>query len=354
MKLLIPGPVNVEEKYLNLMANSMIGHRSSAFQELYNNITNLIKELFNTNNDVFLITASASGAMEAAIRNCVNENVLCIANGDFGRRWHEIAIMNGKDSTVIDFNDATPYNYTQIEDALKIKKYDAVTVVLNETTCGIENNLEPIKKILLEYPNTLLLVDAVTAAFGTYINLDKIDVLLFGTQKALALPPGMSITIVNKAVIKRATEVKNRGYYFDYLLMKKNNDKNFTVTTPNISLMYALENKLEDIKLEGINNYIKRHNELSKLVRTEFLNLGFELLIEDANASNTVTVIKNNLNINIKRLQEEMHKNGFELANGYGKLKDITFRFGHMGLDKQTTIEALELIRNIVKKINTN
>jgi aspartate aminotransferase-like enzyme len=349
MKLLIPGPVNVEQKYSNLMSMPMISHRSSEFELIHYRIINSIKELFETNNDVFLITASASGAMEAAIRNCVNKNVLCIANGDFGRRWHEIATMNGKDSTLIDFNDATVYDYNQIRNALKIKSYDAITIVLNETTCGIENHLEPIKKILQEYPNTLLLVDAVTAAFGTQINLQNIDVLLFGTQKALALPPGMSITIANQSAINRAQEVKNRGYYFDYILMKKNADKNFTVTTPNISLMYALKSKLEDIKLEGMNNYIMEHHELSQLVRSEIKKLGFELLIEDKYASNTVTVIKNNLNINIKQLQEEMRKAGFELANGYGKLKDITFRFGHMGLDRETTLKAIAIIKIFVE-----
>jgi aspartate aminotransferase-like enzyme len=255
-----------------------------------------------------------------------------------------------KNPTLLDFGDATPYNHDEILEELKKRKYDAVTMVINETSTGIENNTYEINKILREYPETLLLTDAVTAAFGTNINTDESDVLIFGTQKALALPPGLSIAIINNKAIKRAKDVKNRGYYFDYIAMKKNAEKNFTLTTPAIPLFNALLEKLEDIKKEGLNNYIQKHKELAKIVREEMINTGFELLVDETNASNTLTVIKNTKNITIKEIQENMKREGYELASGYGKLKDETFRIGHMGVDEQTTKDAIKAIRKICEK----
>lgn len=350
--LLIPGPVSVEQKYLEAMTKPMIGHRGKDYKELHASVVALTKELLSTDNDVFLITSSATGAMEAAVRNTVRQDVLCLANGDFGRRWHDIALSNGKEATLLDFGDGKPYDHKLIADALTTRKYEAVTVVINDTATGIENDLKALKKLLTNHPHTLLLADAVTAAFGTPIDLDGIDVLVYGTQKALALPPGLAVSVVSPQALQKAAKVKSRGYYFDYLLFKKNAEKSQTPATPNIPLLYALKKRLEDTKAKGIGAMHEEHQQRAAITRQAVRTLGLEPYIPDTHASRTVTAVRNDRGLDIARLQEAMRKEGFELANGYGALKDKTFRIGHMGLDTQTTRQALAALQQAVHKNN--
>jgi len=347
-KLFIPGPSNVNRDILQAMATPMIGHRTEEFKQLHKDIIENLKEVLKTENNVFLLTSSASGAMEGAIRNTVEDNVLCLANGAFGRRWHEIAVDNGKDSTLLDFGDGVPYNDTLIRTALAEKQYDAVAMVLNDTATGIENNVSAVRAFLEHYPDTLLLVDAVSGAFGTKIDTKEIDVLVFGTQKALALPPGLAIAVVNDKAMNRAETVKHRGYYFDFLKAKKKGEVNLTLTTPNIPLLFALQKQLQVIKNYGIDKWIDKHEQNADVVRQFFTNKGFNLYIDEAHKSKTVTVIENNKNIDVPHLLAALKKKNYVLANGYGNLKNKTFRVGHMGVEIQETQQLLREIEKLL------
>ncbi len=342
MKLFIPGPVDVEQDVLKEMTNPMIGHRTGEFRQLHDEIVERLKRLLKIDNDIFLITGSATGAMEAAIRNCVQEKVLCIANGAFGRRWFEIAKGNGKNANLMDFGDGNPYDYALICEELQ-KGYEAVTVVMNDTATGIENDLEPLKKILERLPNTLLLVDAVTAAFGTPIDFNGIDVLVFGTQKALALPPGLAIAIVDVNALKKARVVMNKGFYFDFIKLKKKADQGFTLTTPNIPLLFALRKRLEQIEIRGVNDFIEAHNKNTEAVRMFFRKKGFKMFIDEEHKSKTVTVVENTPRINVTMLIDDLKEHGILVANGYGDLKQKTFRIGHMGVGLAGTKALLEI-----------
>lgn len=330
-KMFIPGPVEVSKNTLIEMARPMMYHRSREFKDILKEVKKLISELLETKNEVFLLTSSATGAMESVIRSCVEKKVLCIANGEFGRRFYEIAISNGKEAELLDFGDGNNISYEKIVHKLVEKKFDAVTFVANETSTGIENNLEAIREIIDSVsPNTLLLADAVTAAFGTKIDVNKADALLFGTQKALALPPGLAILIANKKALTKSEHNKNKGYYFDLTRIKKCNDDDLTLTTPNIPLLYALRKKLFEIKAKGLNRFINEHKEKAELVRKWAEENGFELLVKEK-YSKTVTVIENTRDIDMEKTIRMLEKSGYCIANGYGPLKDKTFRIGHMG-----------------------
>lgn len=354
-KMLIPGPVEVSRSTLIEMARPMIYHRSKEFKAILKEVKELISDLLETKNEVFLLTSSATGAMESVIRSCVENKVLCIANGEFGRRFYEIAVSNSKEAELLDFGDGNGINYETVAYKLMQNKFDAVTLVSNETSTGIENDLDALRGIIdSASPGTLLLVDAVTAAFGTRIEVNKADALLFGTQKTLALPPGISIIIVNKKALERAEHNKNKGYYFDLTRIKKCNDEDLTLATPNLSLIYALRKKLYGIKAEGLHEFIKKHKERADLVRKWAEDNGFELLVKD-NYSKTVTVIENNKGVNIKEIIKELECSGYAIANGYGPLKDKTFRIGHMGditiEDTRNMLYQLERLLTINKEL---
>ncbi|MBI2971068.1 MAG: alanine--glyoxylate aminotransferase family protein [Candidatus Aenigmarchaeota archaeon] len=343
MKLFIPGPVAVSEEIMEEMGRPMIGHRSKEFQELFRNIVNDLKYILNTENDVFILTSSATGGMEAAVKNTVNRKVLCLSNGEFGRRWAEIARLSGKEVTELDFGDGKPFDTSLVKEELG-KGYEALTVVINETSTGIENNIEEIKELLHEHPQTLLLADGVTAVFGTRVAPEGIHVLLFGTQKALALPPGLCVIIADKAAMERVLQVKNRGYYFDFMENKRSAEKGFTLTTPNIPLMYGLRAQLRNIKHTGIEAWIRRH-ERNAMITREFLEeRGFEMFIDQNNMSKTVTVVVNNMGLDTSEMITVLKNQGFEIANGYGKLAGKTFRIGHMGVSERDTKVLLERI----------
>ncbi len=346
-KLFIPGPVNVEEKMLKEMTRPMIGHRTQEFRDLHKAIVADFRELLNTQDDIYLLTCSSTGAMEAAIRNAVNKRVLCLSNGAFGRRWFEIAEQNGKEAWLLDFGEGIPFDYAAVGKELE-KGYEAITAVLNESATGIENNLEPLKALLAGYPDTLLLADVVTGVFGTSIDFKGMDIAVFGTQKALALPPGMAVMLVGEKAKHKAGTITNRGYYFDLISIGKNARENHTLTTPNIPLMFALRKRLGEIRKVSMEKYIEKHAINTTTTREFLKSRGFELLIDEKNRSNTLTVVKNRKNIDTKELIDYLKARGYVIAEGYGPLKPLTFRIGHMGVSHEDTALLLKEIDNFL------
>jgi len=347
-KLFIPGPVQVSEQVLAIMKTQMIYHRSNECKELISDIKGLISELLQTKNEVMLITSSATGAMETAVRSCIQNNVLCIANGEFGRRWYEIAKGNGKNAKLLDFGDGKNINYAMVADELRKKQYEAVTFVINETSTGVENDAGALKQAVQSVSkDVLIFADAVTAAFGIKIVIDDADLVLFGTQKSLALPPGLSILIANEKAIRKAEHVNNRGYYFDLILIKEYNDKNLPLTTPPISLMYALKHRLQEIRKQGMENLIQEHAKKTELVRNWMNQHGFNLFVPEG-YSNTLTVVCNNLEVDVPRMIKLLAASGYVIANGYGPLKNKTFRISHMG---DISFEDTKQLLNEMEKI---
>jgi predicted phosphoserine aminotransferase len=346
-KLFIPGPTEVRQDILDAQAEKMIGHRMKAFTELYTGIIKKLQELLETQNFITVLTASGTAFMEGAIRNCVKKDVLCCVNGAFSDRWFKIAQQCDRDPDAITIDWGKAIKPEMVDAKLKEKKYEAVTLVQNETSTGVRNPIEEIAEVIKKYPDVLFLVDTVSSLMGDKIEIEKlnIDVCFASSQKAFALPPGLAVCAVSDKALEKAKGVKGRGHYCDFIGLKDYFDKKGqTPSTPAISLMYAMNKQLDKIKNEGMENRYKRHVEMARFVQT-WGKKNFSMFSEPGYESITVSCMNNTKNISVADLNSELGKRGFAISNGYGKLKEQAFRIAHMG--DLTLDEIKELITNI-------
>ena len=268
-RMFVPGPVDVAPEVLQAMAKPMLPHRSKEYEEIHRRAAEKAQKVFFTDFRVFIGTHSGSGMQETGIRNLVNKDVLCCVNGAFSERWFDVAVSNGKNADRMDVEWGKAVKPDQLRDALKKKHYEAVTIVHNETSTGVESPVKDLAKVVREVsPDTLIMVDAVSSLGGTKIEMDAwdIDFLLTSSQKCLALPPGLSLAGVNDRAMAKAATVENRGWYFDLLIMEKHRVKNSTAMTPVIPLVYALDFQLDRIFDEGLENRFARHAAMSQKV----------------------------------------------------------------------------------------
>jgi predicted phosphoserine aminotransferase len=349
VRLFIPGPIEVRKEILEAQGAWMIGHRSAAFEELFTRVQGKLRQAFYTNSRVFVSTSSGTGFWEAASRNLIRDDkkVLHLVNGAFSERWAYVSKANGKQVDTIEVELGKAVKPEQLAEQLKKQTYDAVAIVLNETSTGVKSPLEEYVKIIKQYPDTLILVDAVSIFAGYKIETDKLglDMVLTSTQKALALPPGLAFASVSDRAMERAKQVPFRGYYFDLIELEKQLVKNNTPTTPNISLMFATDKQLDYILAEGLDARFARTQKLAEMTRAWAKGCGFEMFSEEGYHSPTVSTITNTRNIDISALNKFLKTKGMMLSNGYGPLKDKTMRIAHMG--DTTVAEMQELLDNI-------
>lgn len=342
-KLFIPGPTEVRPEILKEMARPMIGHRMKEFSALLMEVTAKVQKLLYTKNHVFMSTSSSTGMMEGAVRNCVAKRCLNCICGAFSQRWHEITLANGKEADPLEVEWGLANLPEAIDEKLKTGKYDAITVVHNESSTGVMNPLYEIAEVMKKYPDVIFMVDAVSSMAGVKIEVDKlgIDVILAGVQKCFALPPGLTVVAVSEKALKKAEQVKNRGYYFDFLTFKRYLDeRQQTPATPSISHLYALNKQMDDIFAEGLENRFARHKAMADYVR-EWARENFALFAQPGYESNTLTAIRNTRGISVAALNEELGRRGAAISNGYGKLKEKTFRIAHMGDIQLSDIKEL-------------
>lgn len=349
-KLFIPGPVDVREDVLQRMATPQISHRGKEASALQRGISEKLQKLFYTKNTIILSTSSGSGLMEGSIRSCTRKRAAVFSVGAFGDRWFKMAKANGVPADKISSVPGKPTTVQMVDEALATGKYDVITVTHNETSAGIMNPVAEIGALLkAKYPEVLFLVDTVSSMGGTKIEVDAwgIDVCITSTQKCLGLPAGMSICSVSERAIEAARQVENRGLYFDLVelydyIQKKDHQY---PSTPSESHMFALDYQLDRIMAEGLENRFARHIEMAEYVR----NWGrkyFELLVdEDKYLSNTLTTMKNTRGIDVSNLNKQLAERGYMISNGYGDLKDVTFRISHMA--DYTLDEVKDVIKNI-------
>ncbi len=345
VRLFIPGPVEVRPEILDAQAEWMIGHRSSEFAALYARMQPKLQQTFYTQHPVYLYTSSGTGVWESASRCAVRDEarILHLTCGAFSERWAEVSELNGKQVDVIAVEWGQAVKPEQLADALRRTAYDAIACVMNETSTGVRNPVEEYAEVLKDYPETLFLVDVVSIYAGAKVDTDGwgIDVCLTSTQKAFALPPGMAFAAVSPAVLERARQVKNRGYYFDVLEIDKHHQKNNTPATPPISLMYAADRQLDDILAEGLEARFARHERMAQMTRQWVERAGLALFSEEGYHSPTVTTVANTREIDISALNAFLRERGMVVSNGYGKLKGKTFRIAHMGDTQPEDMEAL-------------
>lgn len=342
--MFVPGPVDVEPDILNAQTQPMLPHRSPEFEACFRGAVEKAQKLFFTQGRVFLFASSGTGLQEAAVRNLSRETALSCVNGAFGSRWYDVAVSNGLQAEKLEVTWGQPVTPEQVAEKLRDKAYDIITLVHNETSTGLENPVEEIAAAVRHTsPDTLVCVDAVSSLGGVKIETNTwgLDMVLTSSQKCLALPPGLALAAVSERAMRRAEEVPHRGWYFDLLRMEKHRLKDSTPATPAISLIYALDAQLDRILKEGLEERFARHSALAKRIHAWALERGFGLFAQDGFRSQTVTTLKNLLEVDIPDLNRYLLEGGMRIANGYGVLKNETFRIAHMG---ETRMEDLDIL----------
>jgi len=350
-RLFIPGPVEVTEDVLQKMATPQISHRGKEASVLQRNISDKMRKVFETKEEILLSTSSGSGLMEGAVRSCTAKRAAIFSVGAFGNRWFQMCTANAvlADKFESEWGQATTKE--MLEEVLSTGKYDLITITMNETSTGLMNNIEELSSVYKKYPEVVVCVDTVSNAAGSEVKVDEwaIDICITSTQKCLGLPPGMSICTFSKKAVERAKKVTNRGLYFDLLglyecIQKK--DYQYT-STPSLPHMFALDYQLDKILKEGLHNRYARHIECAEIVR-EWARKYFEIFPDEKYMSNTLTNIKNTREISVSDLNKKLGEKGFIISNGYGKLKDKAFRIAHMS---ETTPQEIRDLLALITQI---
>ncbi|MCO6450396.1 MAG: alanine--glyoxylate aminotransferase family protein [Caldilineales bacterium] len=336
-RLYIPGPTEVAPDVLAAQTRPLVGHRSAEFSDLFYGIAAKLKCILQTEQNVFILTASGSGLQEAAVRNAVRpgRKILNVAAGAFGDRWQKIAVGNGCESVRVDLDWGQPVRPEDVDRHLAAGGFDAVTIVHNETSTAVMSDVAAIAELVrARYPDVLILVDAVSSAGGAPIHFDDwgLDLLLTSSQKALALPPGLAFAAASDRFLAQAAEVPHRGWYFDLVLLDKYfRDGRTTPATPAIGLLYAADCQFDRILAEGMEARWARHQACMTMTHAWAHEHGFELFAARGYESRTVTCIRNNVSIDIPAMIKHARSKGMVIGNGYGQLKNQAFRIAHMG-----------------------
>ncbi len=351
--ILLPGPVPVVPRILRAISRPMINHRGEKFKEMLERITQALKEIMRTENEVFVLSGSGSCGMEAAISNLIKgDKILAISNGKFGDRFIDIAGRYG---------DVIPLEYEwgrsiELEDVREVvereKDLKAIAMVHNETSCGITNPAPQVAAIAREY-DLLFVMDGITSIGGMDVRVDEwgVDIAIVGSQKCLGAPPGLCAVAVSERAWDRMVE--SPPLYMDLRAYRKSAGKGQTPYTPALPLFFALDEALAIVMEEGLDARIRRHMHLASMVRDAIRRWGLELfprLNEVSSYSNTVTAIKIPEGITVDELRREVKQKGITIAGGQEHLKGKIFRIGTMGnLQEKDVLVVLTVLERVLE-----
>jgi predicted phosphoserine aminotransferase len=349
----LPGPTEVRHEILQAQVRAMMGHRGPDVQALMARLQPGLQALFQTERPVLLSSSSATGLMEAAIRNGSERSVLSLVNGAFSDRFAKIAKACGREVDIVEVPWGEHITPEALENRLSKKAYDAVTVVHSETSTGVLNPVAELAEVVRGFEGVFLLVDSVTGVGGAEVQTDAwgLDFVLTGSQKAVALPPGLAFGVASAAMMERSASLEGKGVYFDLIAFTSNLEKSQTPNTPALSLMYALDVQLERILAEGMEARWARHIAMrERCVEWAEEANGLAVLAAEGFRSPTVTCLELPEGQSGPGVAAAMKERGYVIAPGYGKLKDGTIRIGHMG---DHTLEELEELLGMLGEVLT-
>ncbi len=358
-RFFLPGPTEVHEDVLAAQTAQMIGHRGPAIEQLISSLQTGLQPLFVTERPVVISTSSATGLMEAAVRNGVRggQRVLSLVNGAFSGRFARIAQDCGHDVDIWEVEWGRVHPPSELASRLEAEQYDAVTLSQSETSTGSLQDLEVMARLVGEHEDTLLLVDSVTGIGGVETRTDEwgIDFILTGSQKALALPPGLAFGVCSEAMLERAKTIEDRGWYFDLVRLVSKLGDNQTPATPAISLLYAADFQLRRVHEEGMEARWMRHLAMQGRMFEWVEELraggsGVAVFADESGRSPTVTCLSMPDGIAAPEVVSQMKSRGFVVGGGYGKLKQETVRIGHMG---DHTVAELDVLLGHLAEILT-
>jgi predicted phosphoserine aminotransferase len=343
IKFFLPGPSYVPEDVRQAMTKPMVGHRSAGFKQFYLTVAERLPKVLRTSGDVMVATGSSTLTMESAVVSCAAQEVLNLTNGAFSERWHSISKSVGKtaDKVAVPWGQAVDPDV--VRSALRRKRYDAVTLVHNETSTGVMSPLAEIAKMIREESDALILVDTVSSLGGAPVETDAwgLDVVLAGTQKAIAVPPGLTLFTLSERAAERAKTVPHRGFYTDLLRYLDKHREGGFITTPAIPLLYALDVQLDRILGEGMEARWARHERLYRRTAEWAAARGCEYATAADARSMTVSCLRPPAGVDPQAIVKGLAERGFTIGGGYGDWKPTTFRIGHMGEVRESDLEAL-------------
>lgn len=343
IRYFLPGPVHVPEEVLAAMTGPLMGHRSPEFKALYATLAERLPKVFRTSRDVFVVTSSGSLSWDMAITSSIRKDVLCITNGAFSERFMTVAKAWGKDVDQISVPWGQAIDPDLVRQALRRKKYEAVTLAHNETSTGVLSPLAEIAEVVRQESDAMIFVDAVSSLAGAQVECEAwgIDFLFTGSQKALALPPGLALITVSERFEERAAKIPHRGYYTDILRYLDKHRGGATVTTPAVSQIWALDKQLDRILEEGMENRWQRHLDLRRHTEAWAADTGFEYASDTSGPSPTVSCLKPPAGVEAPALVAHLKEQGITVGGGYGVWKPSSFRIGHMGEVQISDLDAL-------------
>ena len=345
-QLRIPGPTPCPPEVLQAMAWPMINHRGPEYKKMLFEVTDKLKEVFQTKNDLYLLTGSGTGGLEAAVVNVLSpdDKVLSVSIGVFGDRWASIAKTFGADVINLNVEWGKAADPDEIRDAIKANpEVKAVMVTHNETSTGVTNDLEAISKVVKD-AGKLLLVDAISSLSSIDLPVDKwgCDVVVTGSQKGWMVPPGLAMASISKegwAAHEKATMPR---FYWDFGKAKSYLEKGENPWTPAISVVFALSVALDMLLKEGIQNVFEKQKRIGQITRDGVKSLGLSIFADEKYASNTVSAIAGSHGLDIAKMRQIMQADhGIVLAGGQQSLNGKIFRIGHLGLVTEQEIEEL-------------
>ena len=355
--LLAPGPTQVPPEVLLSMAYPMVHHRSPDFGPVMEEVSKGLKWLFQTSNDVLIMASSGTGAMEGSISNFLSpgDKVLTVNGGKFGERWGKICKAFGVNVTeiMVEWGDSVDPSiiagYLKKDPSIK-----GVYVQASETSTGVAHDVKAIGEIVKSYPDTILVVDAITALGVFDIRPDEwgIDILITGSQKALMLPPGLAFASVSDKAWKLNGSAKCSRFYLDFKKERDNLKKNTSAYTPAVSLIIGLQHVLRTLKEEGLQNIFARHSLLAHATREGIKGFGLEILPKSS-PSDAVTAVKSPEGFDGQLIYKKLRERyGITAAGGQDHLKGKIFRISHMGYcDKFDVITAIAGVEMVLKEM---
>lgn len=357
-RFFLPGPTEVRPEVLSAQMRAMIGHRGADIKALMEKLQVGLKDVFRTERLVFLSSSSATGLMEAAARNGVRRKALSLVNGAFSQRFAQIVEACSLESERYEVPWGEVHDPQVVRDRLGKGGIDAITVVHSETSTGALNPIEEISRVAHEFDDVVILVDSVTGVAGAELWSDRwqLDFVLTGSQKALALPPGLAFAVASERMMARSRAARNKGIYFDLLQFQKSQEQMQTPNTPALSVMYALDVQLERITAETLEGRWERHRAMREAtvkwveeMRAD-KGVGLSVLAPEGFRSPTVTAVRMPERSSSVPVVAALKKAGIVIGGGYGKLKELTFRIGHMG---DHTVAELEAVLDALEEVLT-
>ncbi len=361
-RFFLPGPTEIRPEVLQALARPVTGHRGAELEAILSRADPLLRQIFGTSRPVYVATASATAFMEAAVRCGVRSRALSLVNGAFSERFAALVADCGKSGESYSVAWGAAHDPAEVGELLQRGDFDAVTVVHSETSTGVLNPIGAIAAAVRAAEaetgkEILLLVDGVTSVGGMSVEMDDwgLDLLLTGSQKALALPPGLAFASASARLLDRAATLEGRGQYLDLLEYERYWQRHQTPTTPAVNLIYALDEQLEHISQEGMSARAARHWAMAERcwdwTGRQGSRWNLRVLAREGSRSPTVTTIATPDRIAPASLVQALLERGFVIGSGYGQLRNSTFRIGHMGDHTVAQLDALlAALENILEE----